>query len=289
MKFIRYIFGAILIAATLAGGARAGSGAQFLNIGLGAKATAMGESYVAGVGDATAIYWNPAGMSTLDRTQILASHNFWLMDMSLQYLGFVAPTDFGHIGAALTYSSSGSIPRYENFEHVGDYSAYDMAGAVAYSFRLTGEFSLGGSLKFIQQRIDDASALGVAFDVGVHQTFRGSLPIHLGASIRNLGSDMTFIGESDPLPLNYSAGVALDFGAMTMASAICKPRDEEVSLGMGGELFLKETLALRVGYSGLRGMSTGMALSLGGTCFEFSYLPMTDVGSSVTIGMTLDL
>ena len=48
------------------GGQRAGiSTAQFLKIGVGSRATAMGESFVAIANDASALYWNPAGLSSI--------------------------------------------------------------------------------------------------------------------------------------------------------------------------------------------------------------------------------
>ncbi|MBS4028301.1 MAG: hypothetical protein KGZ58_06650, partial [Ignavibacteriales bacterium] len=46
------------------GGQRAGiSSFQFLKIGVGARGSAMGESFIAVVNDASALYWNPAGIA----------------------------------------------------------------------------------------------------------------------------------------------------------------------------------------------------------------------------------
>ena len=54
------------------GGQRAGiSTAQFLKIGVGGRAAALGESFVAIANDASALYWNPAGLAQFDKNQVI--------------------------------------------------------------------------------------------------------------------------------------------------------------------------------------------------------------------------
>ena len=53
-------------------------GFSFLKIGLGARAGAMGEAYVAAVDDATAPLWNPAGLTDVSGQDILFIHNEWI-------------------------------------------------------------------------------------------------------------------------------------------------------------------------------------------------------------------
>ena len=50
------------------------SAAQFMKIGVGARATAMGESFVAVSNDASAIFWNPAGIASLTTNEVLLVH-----------------------------------------------------------------------------------------------------------------------------------------------------------------------------------------------------------------------
>ena len=69
------------------------AGAQFLKIGAGARACAMGEAFTGIADDPSAIYWNPAGLTQMNSAQIIAMQNFYLLDMSYQYLGMVLPSD----------------------------------------------------------------------------------------------------------------------------------------------------------------------------------------------------
>src|SRR6185369_10023297 len=57
---------------------RAGtSSGTFLKIGVGARATGLGESFVAVANDPSAIYWNPAGLASVLRQEVLFSHASW--------------------------------------------------------------------------------------------------------------------------------------------------------------------------------------------------------------------
>src|SRR5262245_8506075 len=73
------------------GGQRAGtSSGTFLRIGVGARAVAMGESFVAVANDPSAIFWNPAGLASLQRNEV-----------GLSYVQWPADVDYGHITAVL--------------------------------------------------------------------------------------------------------------------------------------------------------------------------------------------
>lgn len=62
--------------------------------------------------------------------------NFYLMDIGCQYVAAVLPSRYGSLGTAIAYSSSGEIPKYENFQRLGEYTAYDAAVTIAYANRL---------------------------------------------------------------------------------------------------------------------------------------------------------
>nr|HPI73656.1 hypothetical protein [bacterium] len=54
--------------------------AAFLEIGVGARAMAMGGAYTSIANDATALYWNPAGIAWMNGVQCELAHNEWLID-----------------------------------------------------------------------------------------------------------------------------------------------------------------------------------------------------------------
>ncbi|MBE2219783.1 MAG: UPF0164 family protein, partial [Ignavibacteria bacterium] len=72
------------------GNQRAGtSSLQFLKIGVGGRATGMGETFVAVSNDITALYWNPAGLMQFEENGVHFSHNEWLVDLNHEFFGGV--------------------------------------------------------------------------------------------------------------------------------------------------------------------------------------------------------
>ena len=59
-------------------------GGQFLKIGIGARAVAMGSAFVSVADDATAVYWNPAGIARIQKSVLSINHTTWLADISLR-------------------------------------------------------------------------------------------------------------------------------------------------------------------------------------------------------------
>src|SRR2546426_7784947 len=71
---------------------RAGtSSGTFLRIGVGARAIGLGESFVAVANDPSAIYWNPAGLASLQRQELLLSHVEWPADIRYEHAAWVLP------------------------------------------------------------------------------------------------------------------------------------------------------------------------------------------------------
>ena len=86
------------------------SGSQFLKIGIGAKAIGMGGSFVAISDDITALYWNPAGISLLQKKTGIVSHNNWIADSDFEYIALVIPLSSSNtIGISVSYLNFGEL------------------------------------------------------------------------------------------------------------------------------------------------------------------------------------
>jgi hypothetical protein len=252
------------------------SGAQFLKMGVGARACAMGEAFAAVADDPSATYWNPAGLRKLERTEVLGMQNFWLLDMSYQYVAAAVPSRFGSFGVAAAYSSSGKIPRYEEFRKVGEYSAYDAAGTIGYANHVA-RLDYGASLKLIQQAIDTVSATGFAADLGLLYDF-GMLSA--GLAVQNIGPSIKFIEKADPLPLNVKAGLAAKVGPLILAVDANKPRDNSFRLNVGAEGVVLGLLALRAGYNTANSFAAGGGVTWKMVSVDYAFVPYQEIDAT---------
>jgi hypothetical protein len=192
------------------------SGAQFLKIGVG-RGAAMGEAFVAVVDDASATYWNPAGLASVTNREVCFQHNEWIADIRHEYLATALPLgNFGTMGISLTALTMGSMeiltvddPETSIREDTGTgeyFNAADFALAFSFGRMFTDRLSAGVTLKAVQEMVWDMTASGIAADFGIHYNtgFKG---LRIAASMHNFGSDIQFTGRQldvnvDPYPEN---------------------------------------------------------------------------------------
>ena len=181
--------------------------ADFLKIGIGAKAGGMGGAFVGLADDPSAIFWNPAGLSQLGCSQVMFVHNLWAQDIRYEYLGYALPVDPKNtVAVAVMFLHMGEILGYdENDKPTSFFSAYDAAMLLGYSRKISSHLSLGWTAKGILEKLEDQKAQAVAFDMGL---FYDSYILSFGLSLRNLGTKLKFIEKEHPLPTDLKVGIA---------------------------------------------------------------------------------
>ena len=146
------------------------SGAQFLQIPVGARAESMGGALVGLTGDAEAMFWNPAGISKVKNVDAHFSYMNWfdLFDFNAAALVYNIE-NVGTFGASIIVLSTEKmeITTEEEPNGTGRYfDGNDVALSLTYAKYLTDRFSVGLTVKYISQRIWNESADAIAFDVG---------------------------------------------------------------------------------------------------------------------------
>ena len=249
---------AVLPSASLAQGT---SGAQFLGVGIGARAVGMGGAYTSIVDDGTALHWNPAGLARVDGHRLMLSHVSWLSDAQYQYASYARP--FGRDAAIGVALEQGGADPWDNTGE-GSFEPGDFAGIVGYGRRMTADLGVGADLKFLSSSLDDRGASSVAVDLGV--LYRVNDDTSVGAAVRNLGPGLTFISDSDPLPATLAVGVSHRWHDVLLSMDLEKINDLGATTRIGAEYAPVQYLALRGGWIGgdetaLSGLTGGVGVN----------------------------
>lgn len=217
----------------------------FLLISPGARSAGMGEAFVAVANDASAVFWNPAGLAYQNGKQITFMHANWLpgltSDIFYEFLAYrMSIEGVGTIGFNVVYLDLGEQTRTdEQGNELEKFSSNEFAVSASYGATVTDDLAMGVTLRYIRSNlskfgagseIGSGQASVFAFDVGLLYTF----PFHSrkllwGLNISNMGPKIAYIDEAqaDPLPTNFKTGIAYKlvdqkYNKLTLAADINK-------------------------------------------------------------------
>lgn len=252
--------------------------AQFLEIGIGARATGMGEAYTVMTNDAAAVFWNPAGLADVKTNSLFSSYTQWPAGISIGGLSFAKYFQrLGTIGISTVYlmTDDMEITTIDQPEGTGDFfNITNYALGLTYSRYLTDKVSFGITTKLVHEEYYDygyytwALDLGTLYRTGFHGLKLGMSVLHFAPEIQ---FDGKYIDYSDPLsyaaepeanprtfevyslPINFRFGMAMDIlnintHRLTIAGDMIHPNNSAEQYNVGMEYGLSEMLYLRTGY-----------------------------------------
>lgn len=143
--------------------------AEVLTKGVGARPLAMGGAFCAAANDATAAYWNPAGLALIDDIEITTMHATENGLQSYDFINLAFNTQSASY--ALSYMNlgvGGIVPTDTSGNVLGpDLTYSDQAGLISGGWKLGRQFAVGGTIKFLKTDAASASAFGVGSDLGL--------------------------------------------------------------------------------------------------------------------------
>ena len=272
-------------------------GAQLLKISVGAKAVGMGESYVAAADDVYAAYWNPAGLSHVETSQLGFMHNEWFEDIRYEFLGYVQPIgDLGTLAGSVSYVSMGELDKTdETGKDIGQFHPYDILLGLSFGKRLSDAISMGINAKFLREKIDVEKAQAFAVDFG-GLYFVPKSSLILGVNIQHVGTKMKFVEESFSLPVNVKLGAAyrLIDGALTFAVDVNRPADNNPNVGLGAEYKIMGIMNLRAGYRYIAGgnplgtaagLRSGIGVEIRDYKIDYAFVPYGELGQAHRVSL----
>ena len=233
------------------------AGAQFLELGVSARAIGMGDAFLSICDDVSAVYYNPAGLTQLTERQALFTHVTYSVEINYEFAALAYPTPrFGGVwGVSFYMLNAGDMPFTGEYK-VGvnptqTFTAKDYALSFSYARSLTDRFNVGMTLKVIDELYDTERATGWAADIGtLYDTgFKG---FKIGMMISNFGPDLKFISQSYPIPMNFKFGGVLDIFRIENHRAVfavegSHPSDNMEKFNAGVEYWFKDLFSLRLG------------------------------------------
>ncbi len=259
MRLLTALFALLLCATppTEAINSNAGTtGYNFLKIGVGARAAALGGAYVTAAAEAEASAWNPAGLFGIDQRTAAVSLNSYLVDSQAGFISVVTPSAHRVWAVSANYVTYGNMQRTnEEGRDLGSFSAADMAAYISVAQPVWKDWlTLGANVKAIYSNIDEFSSDAYAFDFGL--LARGPLQgMHIGASLSNLGFVRSaYAGDfKDSLPVHMRFGLSHQPAHMPVPMLLLAdfnvPNDGDPYLALGLEIQPFSGLFLRPGYS----------------------------------------
>lgn len=231
---------------------------QVLRLDTSARAAAVGGAFLALADDASAVFYNPAGLVRSEGKQVFLSHRILPADVAYEVGAFSMPlseTQTLAVSFAGLYTDEMKVTTPHNPEGTGETFVYStFHTGLAYSRWMTDKFSFGVGARYLRinfmnttYSIDTWSGyLGSLYDIGYRDT-------RFGVVIGNFGPDIEAISESYGQPLYISLGV-LTKGYVSgvhnldIIAVASKPRDTTEQYSLGAEYWYSERLALRAGY-----------------------------------------
>ena len=293
---------AALVVSSAAWAADGTAGSTYLDvfgIGVGAAPSAIG-AYTAAPGDLWSLTYNPAGLAKIDRLELGVSQIEWLEDTSFSYLGVGMPRGDGGLALGLAYFDLGGVDVFDmhgtNLNESADAYNFGFVGGYGFCMPNICDLSVGVSGHVIQGSFDSETATAIGLNLGVMYGMMDN-QVQLGAAVKNLGTKFKFVDEEDEQTMTFAGGVSYttfpdqipNVDVMVGVDAL-KPKNQDMYVAVGGEVWVYKMLALRAGYNGaseMGNLSYGAGFRYSDFQLDYTYTDHEDLNETHRISLTV--
>lgn len=281
----------------------------------------MGGAFTLPGDDASAMFYNPAGLASLEHGfDFFASRTGWMAGINYSAVGIAkAIANQGTIGISVVFADYGDdiigaqlANNEKGYETTGSLDVGAYAVGLSYARSLTDKFSVGGQIRYAGQNLgssvltaggspEENKVSGFAFDFGTI-FYPGFESLRVGMSVNNFSAQFKYEEEPFQLPLTFKIGAAMDVldlwgehrNPLLLAIDALHPRDFTERIHLGGEYWYNDLIALRAGYKfnydeESFSLGAGLKHRIGGTLLKVDYsyndLEQFDAVSRFSLGI----
>jgi len=242
---------------------------EFLRMEVSAKAAGMAGAYVSIEKDVHALFYNPAGIATINNPTGALSYMDGVLDFKIGSAAFVYPIGNKGIGGlSINYINYGDFEGKDRFGNdTGTFNARDYFVALSYATSLSNRIFTGVTGRYISSKIAGYGAAALTVDAGILYV----IPKHdlnIGFTISNIGQAISaYIETKEKVPTHIKAGLSkkLAYLPAVLSLEIRQFFHNEFQVAGGGEIKFNERFFGRLGYN-----SIGRDQKIGISGYRFS-------------------
>ena len=288
-------------------------GGEFLAIGVGGRALAMGGAHVAVVNDVTAGYWNPAALARINYPQLSLMHEEHFGDLVNYNYGAVA-IPYGSdmsFGLSIIRLSVDGIPDTRDalydangdgildihtdrldYSQITEFNNTDWAFYLSFAKRHSENFYWGANVKIIRRNIAEFDATGIGFDIGTVYTPTENL--FLGANIQDVTTTLVAWSTGRNELISPTAKIGAAYAVEFLGGTVMPAMDLDIrfenrkyasnfnigpvsfDMHLGFEYNYKDIFAVRAGYNDIKQFTVGAGIKLPKLTIDYSYARLNE-------------
>ncbi|MBN2407799.1 MAG: PorV/PorQ family protein [Elusimicrobia bacterium] len=220
---------------------------------ISAKAAGMAESGCSLSGEVYNFNYNPASIVTLSGQEASVMYKRGFDEDTVGSVMYGKNFSFASLAGSVLYYNTGDVTMYNaSGQEVTETGQKDVVVIIGGAREIKG-YPVGVNLKYISSEIFGEKASAFAVDLGAQ--YKGLAEnLDVGLAVRNIGTEMEYIDEGDPLPLNicpggsYTCKIKDDYVLLGALDLPYYTNEEEILMLLGLNCVYREMLALRLGY-----------------------------------------
>ncbi|HQV32896.1 MAG TPA: type IX secretion system protein PorQ [Calditrichia bacterium] len=284
---------------------------SFLKNQYSPRGAGLAGNLIAVQGDVNAMFYNPAGLKSIEEQQVSINYVDHLLDLQGGQLAYArSHAKYGTVGVGLVYFNYGDFQETDDFgEELGrTFGATEFALGVSVANTLGEGFDFGVNVKYIYSSLDSYSASALGLDAGLIYHVPMVTDLQLAFTISNLGIGLQkYADQSLKMPLFLRVGgskklahlplrVSLSLNDLSLQTG--DNADLIKRFSISGEFDVSEPVKFRIGYDNgsnqnlkplsgrnFGGLSAGVGISVRKMRLDYAFSTSGDLGTQNRLGV----